>query len=134
MRIKVRSNLAILLMDGNTTLRSKQIEIFKKIGFKGKVYEASSCESAKKFSDEYEIEFFILDWNTSDQCALTYLKSLRESDQYKNTPIMMLSNKEDLELMISAIDNGVSSYVVKPISIEEYIEAFQLAFEKHIEQ
>lgn len=133
-RVKMPKKLDILILDENSILRKNQITILKEMGFRGKVFEAGSVESAKKFTDQNNIEFLIISWDILNSNVEEYIKSLRNNESYKNVPIMILAKQSDIGEMLRALGSGASSYTVKPIDIKQYIDSFQSAYEKHYDE
>lgn len=53
--------------------------------------------------------------------GMEFLKNLRESDTYKNTPTIFLSARSDLEGRIESFRLGVNDYLIKPFDKDELI-------------
>ena len=51
------------------------------------------------------------------------LQKLRESDEYKSVPVIMLSASDDESDMFEALELGADGYVVKPFRGDEFFAA-----------
>lgn len=92
------------------------------------IIEAVDGTEALKIADQQKIDLFLVDWNMPKLNGLTLVKYLRSMEQYKNTPIIMITSEAAKYNVMEAIDAGVTNYVVKPIKgdilwnkLKEYI-------------
>jgi len=58
----------------------------------------------------------ITDWNMPEMDGLTFVKTLRAKDEYKETPILMVTTEAAKEDILTALRSGVNNYVVKPFT------------------
>lgn len=77
--------------------------------------EASDGEDALKKAGENQVTLFLVDWNMPKLDGLSFVQRLRNSSQYKSTPIIMVTSEAAKYNVIQAINAGVTDYVVKPI-------------------
>jgi len=64
-------------------------------------------------------ELIILDVMMPDVDGFTVAKRIRENEQTKNIPILMLTALNQLEDKVKGFDIGVDDYLVKPFEMEE---------------
>lgn len=77
--------------------------------------EAADGEEAIKKATDQAISLFLVDWNMPKLDGLSFVKRLRETEKYKNTPIIMVTSQAAKYNVMQAIAAGVTDYVVKPI-------------------
>lgn len=124
-------NIKILILDDSEIIRKTELKILKALGFKGRVFQAETIKAAEEIIKNEDIQFFILDWNLPDGTGLNYLKTIRKIEKFANCPVLMVTTEDEVGKMLEAIEEGASNYCTKPIGIEDFVEKFQGAYEKH---
>lgn len=61
-------------------------------------------------------DLVIADWNLPDGSGLTLLKAVRNTS--KSVPVVVVTGRSDRNSILSAASLGISSYIVKPFSVE----------------
>ncbi|MBP2028978.1 two-component system chemotaxis response regulator CheY [Acetoanaerobium pronyense] len=74
-------------------------------------------EILKKYSDE--IKLVLLDWNMPGLSGIEVLKEIKEDENLKSIPVMMVTTESEKENIVKAIKLGASHYVIKPFAMEE---------------
>ena len=67
----------------------------------------------------------LLDLNMPKINGLEVLKQLKESDELKNIPVVMLTSSKMENDLIASYKLGVNAYVVKPVEFEDFILAIK---------
>ncbi len=62
------------------------------------------------------IQLILTDWNMPVMDGLTFVKTVRTMDAYKDVPIMMITSQAAKKEVIEALKNGVNDYLVKPFT------------------
>lgn len=124
-------SIKILILDDSEIIRKTELKILKALGFKGPIFQAETVRAAEEIIKTEDIQFFILDWNLPDGTGLNYLKTIRKMDKFSNSPVLMVTTEDEVGKMLEAIEEGASNYCTKPIGIEDFVEKFQGAYEKH---
>lgn len=93
------------------------------------ILEAADGKIALSLAKEHNIGLFLLDWNMPNLDGLSFVKVIREIEQYKTTPVIMITSEAAKYNVVEAINSGVTNYVVKPIQgntlwekIQKYIQ------------
>lgn len=68
----------------------------------------------------------LLDINMPNLDGIEVLRELRRNTKYKNLPIIMLCNSEDIVDMLDSYEDGADGYLVKPIQAEEMLAFIDL--------
>lgn len=107
-----------LIADDESEVRSTIRDMLQRIGIT-RIYEAVDGNSAIKILDgrPESIDFIISDWNMPQKSGFEFLKYV--NDNYINIPFIMITGRADHDSVLSARSSGVSSYIVKPFTIEE---------------
>lgn len=66
--------------------------------------------------------FILLDIKLPKLNGLEVLKKVKENDNLKNVPIIMLTTSDRSEEIIGCYQLGVNSFIVKPVKFEEFYE------------
>jgi two-component system chemotaxis response regulator CheY len=60
--------------------------------------------------------------------GMTFLKSVRGSDTFKNIPVMMITTEAAKTEVVEALKQGVNDYIVKPFTPEALKEKVERLF------
>ncbi len=102
----------IITVDDSSTMRRIIKNTLQKLGFEH-VLEAENGVEFWRARDLYPL---FTDWNMPEMDGLTYVKTVRSKDQYKETPILMITTEAAKEDILTALRSGVNNYVVKPFT------------------
>jgi two-component system chemotaxis response regulator CheY len=86
-----------------------------KLGFSN-VLEAGNGVEALDVMSKQNVDLIVTDWNMPEMDGLTFVKTVRAKDQYKETPILMITTEAAKEDILTALKSGVNNYVVKPFT------------------
>jgi DNA-binding response OmpR family regulator len=73
----------------------------------------------------FVFDLILLDWNMPNMDGLTFLKTIKADDTFKNIPVIMVTSESEKTRIIEAIKAGAVNYVVKPFSKEVILEKIQ---------
>lgn len=68
-----------------------------------------------------DIGVIFLDWNMPVMNGLDCLKHLKNNEEYKDIPVLMISTESEDSKMSQAMKAGAKGYLSKPFSREELI-------------
>ncbi|NQT19185.1 MAG: response regulator [Planctomycetes bacterium] len=105
--------MKVLLVDDSSTMRRIQKNVLSKSGHTD-VIEAADGISAQIKLESGEVDLILLDWNMPNMDGLTFLKTIRE--QGVSTPVIMVTTEGQKENILTALQSGANSYVVKPFT------------------
>lgn len=103
----------ILIVDDSDTMRKMvkaSLRDLDDVSFD----EAENGFAALEKMKTNPFDLMILDINMPDMNGIDVLTILRESHQYKTTPIVILSTKGDEESRKEALEKGAICYLTKP--------------------
>ena len=79
----------------------------------------------EKLKDKPLPGLILLDLNMPIMDGREVLKILKEDDQFKSIPIIILTTSKAEEDVARSYDMGVNSFVIKPVSFENLVEMIQ---------
>ena len=103
-----------LVVDDSSTMRRILCNTLVSIGHS--TTEAEDGVDALKKVSEQHFDVIMTDWNMPRMNWLELVKSARQMERYKDTPIVMITTEGGKREVITAIKEGVNNYIVKPFT------------------
>ena len=105
--------IAVLIIEDEIDLR-KMLEYRLIInGFK--VYSAADGSTGLKMAKEKRPDVILLDWVLPEMNGLEVLSKIRHDDTTKDIIVFMLTAKNTMDDMSTALANGANDYIPKPV-------------------
>jgi two-component system chemotaxis response regulator CheY len=121
--------MKILIVDDFSTMRRIVKNILKQLGYEN-IEEAEDGAQAYTKLKNGGFEFVVTDWNMPNADGLELLKNVRSDPELKALPILMVTGEAEKEKVVTAIQAGVSNYVVKPFTAQILKEKMERIYEK----
>ena len=116
-------DITFLIVDDCQTVRSVvRSAIFNRIG-SNKIYTANNGAQALEILANRKIDIVISDWEMPKVNGQQLLAKIRCHDRLKDMPFIMMTSRGGRESVLTAIQNGVSHYIVKPFTTEKLEDA-----------
>jgi len=96
--------------------------------FKKILLAKDGLEALKIYKENKDIDIIISDIDMPKMNGIELLKSIRYSDLY--IPFIIVSGKIENEVLMEAINQNVSSYILKPLDIKILLEKIDILCEK----
>ncbi|WP_206076063.1 response regulator [Marinitoga lauensis] len=116
----------ILIIDDSKMTRSYHASILKSAGYE--IYEA---EDGAKALDilyrESDIDIVLTDLNMPNLDGFTLIKRIREDENYKDIPIIIITTLDRSTDKMKGFEVGANFYIVKPSDPESLIESVKIA-------
>jgi two-component system chemotaxis response regulator CheY len=120
--------MKILVVDDDKTTR-KLLNLF----LKAKGYEVVTAENGldamEKLGTE-NINLVVTDMNMPYMDGIELTKNLRNDENWKNIPIVMVTTEADEDERKKAMDAGVDDYLVKPANAEQITDSIKRILKK----
>lgn len=115
-------SLSILLIDDDVIERMKFKKVCNDISFPCSIIEAEDGKQGLNLLNKIENRFniIILDLHMPKMNGLEVLKVLKSKIEFKNIPIIIMSNSEDDNELKKCYDYGISGYFTKPAQFSKY--------------
>jgi|SRR5690348_12859206 len=115
--------MRFLVVDDSATMRRIVVNSLQRVGFTEVVEAADGAEALEKLSG---IDFLITDWNMPKVSGAELTRAVRARDDCRSLPIIMVTARSVRDDILTAMEAGVDSYVVKPFTpqvLREKIDA-----------
>lgn len=125
----MNTDIKILLADDEEQMRKLHQAYLKKLGFENVIVACDGKEAWSKLK-EGMVDLIISDWDMPQMTGIEFLQKVRQYDEYKKIPFLMLTAHTDKESVMDAIKEGVSNYIVKPLTKEKLEQKMKELLEK----
>ncbi|WP_339728633.1 response regulator [uncultured Gimesia sp.] len=105
--------MKVLLVDDSGTMRTIQKRCLSKLGIEN-VTEAEDGVQALEIFQNSTFDIVLSDWNMPNMDGLELLKEIRQLN--KEIPVIMITTEAERARVVTAIQAGVSDYLVKPFT------------------
>ncbi len=124
-----------LVVDDFKTMRSIVKRTLEAAGFRNHGEAEDGAKGFEALVQGYETQrpysCVICDWNMPNLTGLELLRKVRADARFKTLPFMLVTAENEQSQVIEAAKAGVSNYVVKPFSPEEFNNKLKLVYNKH---
>lgn len=111
----VNKDMSILVVDDFNTMRRIVRSLLKQLGFNN-VDEAVDGDDALSKISMKEYALVLSDWNMEPKSGIELLREVRQSEQHKNIPFILITAESKIENIVEAKKAGVNQYIVKPFN------------------
>ena len=109
----------VIVSDSSRMIRKMVIRGLEKQGFY--TIEAESPEELIELSGSKKADMFIISQVYRNRTGRDIVRSLRKKPEYKKTPVIMLSSREDTLDLRKNRSAGISDFISKPFSIDRLL-------------
>ena len=78
--------------------------------------DAEDGKAALSLLKSNSYNLIILDWNMPNMSGIDLLKTIRNDEILKNTPVLMVTSEAKESQIVIAVQSGASNYIVKPFT------------------
>lgn len=110
----------ILIVDDSKTVRNLVAFILKKEGFKVTTAE-DGLDGLEKLYGSEVVDLIVSDVNMPRMDGLTFIKTIREQESYRDIPIIVLSTEGQDKDIKTGLNMGANLYMVKPAQPEKLL-------------
>jgi two-component system chemotaxis response regulator CheY len=118
-------NSTVLVVDDSRVMRRIIIRALEEIGLTD-VVEANDGDEALVEFPKHEFMLVLTDWNMPNKNGLEVIQGIRAMGS--QVPILMITTESEKARVFSAIQAGVTDYLVKPFDAE----SLRAKVEKHV--
>ncbi len=120
---KKMSHYSILYIEDDPNVR-KQIREFL-LRYCPRVYSCESSEEGLELYQQYKPDILLIDINLPNMNGIDFATEIRKDDE--ETRIIIYTAYTNPEFTIKAVELGLCRYLVKPVTNEELLSAFEKA-------
>ncbi|GLR12686.1 hypothetical protein GCM10007907_14760 [Chitinimonas prasina] len=117
-------NNLILIVDDHATLRQSIKGILAELGYQA-VEQASNGREAISVLQQHPVACIVSDWNMPGMDGLQLLEWVRTNPPTAGIPFMLLTADATRDRIKAALHRGVSDYLVKPFTSQQFRQRFQ---------
>lgn len=114
--------MKVLLADDSGTMRKIQVRCLNQLGIEDVAEAADGAEALASFESS-QFDVVITDWNMPNMDGLELLKEIRTRNA--DVPVIMVTTEAERSRVLTAIQAGVTDYLVKPFSPDDLREKFE---------
>jgi two-component system chemotaxis response regulator CheY len=111
----------ILIVDDSKTVRNLVAFILKKEGFKVTTAEDGLDGLEKLYGADQPVDLIVSDVNMPRMDGLSFIKTIREQEAYRDMPIVVLSTEGQDKDIKTGLNVGANLYMVKPAQPEKLL-------------
>ena len=112
------SDKKVLVVDDFEPMREIITEILNRMGYSS-IHHAEDGVKALAFLEGNPDTYLVIsDWNMPKMNGLDLLKNLRNTDQLKDIPFLMVTSEADSKCIVEAAQFGANQFLVKPFTAE----------------
>lgn len=123
-------DIKFLVVDDMESMRGIVKASLKSVGAEHITLAGNGYEGIKVLSSK-KIDFVVSDWDMPKVTGLQFLQFVRQSDDFKHLPFLLLTASNDRERVKSAIKLGVSDYLSKPFQPAMLLKKLNNIIAKH---
>jgi two-component system chemotaxis response regulator CheY len=110
----------IMVVDDSNTIRQSLKAVLQSEGYE--VVEAANGVDALIKMKENAIGLFISDINMPEMDGIALLKKIKEDENYKHTPVIMLTTESTGDMITKGKEAGARAWMIKPFLSEHLLE------------
>jgi len=115
--------LNILVVDDSTAIRKILIRVLRQTGLTiGEIFEARDGLEALDIVRGHTLNLILSDINMPNMDGLGMLAELKNSEQWRSLPVVMITTEGSEEKVGQAIRLGSAAYIRKPFTAEQIQE------------
>lgn len=114
---------SILAVDDSTSMRQMVLFTLQQAGYE--VVEASDGVEALEVANTRSFDLVITDVNMPNMDGITLIGKLRSLQDFKFTPILMLTTESSSEKKQAGKTAGATGWIVKPFDPERLLETIK---------
>lgn len=111
----------ILLVDDVASMRNMAKSLLWDAGLKS-IQDTDNGSNALKYLKSHPVDLIICDWTMPEMSGLDLLKEVRQDDNLKSIPFLMLTASSDINYVKQAISEGVTDYITKPFQADAFCQ------------
>jgi two-component system chemotaxis response regulator CheY len=120
----INNQTRVLVVDDSTVLRKVIIGILKDLNvIADNITEAGDGVEGVKMALSQPFNIILMDWNMPNMLGIDAVKAIRQAGV--KTPILMVTTEGERQNVITAIQAGANSYLVKPFTGDDLRERIE---------
>lgn len=111
------SNISALVVEDNMPMLKMIMNMLSNIGYNNVLSAMNGKEAQEIILDhENNVDIVLSDLIMPEMDGLELLRSIRASEDYWHLPFIMVTSVDDLEQIMSATEDHIDDYIMKPVA------------------
>lgn len=132
----IPADARFLVAEDDGPTRQELVGNLRELGFKGEILEAENGADAytifiAEMKTGKKIDFIISDMVMPVSTGYELLVSVRKDEEFQDVPFLMLTSKNDREVVVKCAKAKVSNYLIKPWNVQTLGEKLHSCWDKH---
>lgn len=112
--------LDVLIVDDSAAIRKILQRVLRQAEVPlGEVYEAADGADALKVLESQKVSLILADINMPIMDGLQLLRKLKEEEQWKDLPVIMVTTEGGQAKVMAAAELGAAGYIRKPFTADQ---------------
>lgn len=116
-------NKQILVVDDSESIREVLVFSLQSAGYE--VFAAGDGAEALQYFDGRSIDLLLTDFHMPNMNGLELISRVRQIDQYRYMPILVLTTETQVDLVREAKKTGATGWMVKPFNTEKLVQTLR---------
>ena len=124
----MRSTKSVLLVEDDSIDAMTVRRAFKDLNLSNKLTHRVNGEEALAFLEDVGEEepcVILLDLNMPRMNGIEFLKVIKENEQLKRIPVIVLTTSNEERDVVESFRLSVAGYIVKPVDYQKFVEAIR---------
>ncbi|MFA5329927.1 MAG: response regulator [Prolixibacteraceae bacterium] len=113
----------ILIVDDSESIRKVLTFSLENAGYQ--VFAACDGREALNFFDGRSIDLLLTDYHMPNVNGLELTIQVRQTENYKHIPVLILSTENQRDMMKEARDAGATGWLMKPFNTEKLLQTLR---------
>jgi PleD family two-component response regulator len=107
----------ILIIDDHPATRALISVLLQQLGYHNSLSVRNGAEALAELK-KHKYNLILSDWAMPEMDGLTLWGKVKEDDALKNIPFVLITAMNEVEMVKKAISEGITDYIVKPITLQ----------------
>jgi two-component system, chemotaxis family, chemotaxis protein CheY len=113
----------IIIADDSKSIREVLAFSLTNAGYE--VFVARDGMDALNFFDGRSIDLLLTDYHMPNMNGLELIEKIRELEEYKYTPVLVLTTESQRSIIKEAKDSGATGWLLKPFNTDKLIQTLR---------
>jgi len=114
----LKKQITVLVIEDDKYLKRLIKSQLENFGFE-RIQEANDGNSTFQILSQINIDLIIADWRMPGMDGLEFYSLLKNKDDFKDIPFLMVTGESKKEKVIEAFTSGIKNYIIKPFEAED---------------
>ncbi len=109
----------VLVVDDDQAIRTLFVSVLRAAGVRA--IAVATGDEALAVLEQRKIAALLLDSNLPDASGANLLQILREREDSRTLPVIVVTDESDIDHRVTALESGADDYLTKPIHVQELV-------------